>query len=298
MLQHFLTSYEMKLEYSGNDVSEKIEILLEEFFSKQERSRTIEQYLVFDRLRECNVSMFAGYVKAGKFGMSGEVSDINTGEKVTDLNTNNAAIYPHYYQCSGFDSHGKNAIFILQRIGGDGIKTAFDLALNDYLERFHSEYKIKFTPLAQTQQVKEFLNRGRASKITMEITQQSKEFFDQMDDVDENEKKKPVKVILSIPRPEGWFVSRALKSRGVVRIYNQDWTNVKIHSTMRGRQATFEVGNPYKTGIDLILDDVTQLDKDSGLPTYEYLTESANALREELLAKQSPKIPKKVPRQD
>ena len=287
MVNHILTSYEISLKSKDDffdDENIRLDTILSEYFDKKEKtSSLVQKYLHFEPLSKKEKTIYEGYVKAGEYGITGELRNTETGDLIAKQGLKDAMTYLYYYRIYCYDR--MHAILILQKIGANGIKTAFSQDFEEFMLRTHSNYSLDIIAKLQTSTVEEFFKKAKISSVAMDVYKFPAELENQLD---KNQRPKRFKATISIPL---WTWDRKLveffqKNKGTTKLYGTECNNIRFKCKLNGRTFTFKAANILETGIDLEVEQ-KYLNKTTGLPNEKDIASLAEELTTDLLRQEN-----------
>ena len=289
MQSHYLTTYKLKLKCNNPEIEKSkqssLAEILEAYFERQEKTaNVVDKYLVLEKL-EKDINLFQGQIKAGSHGITGELTNIESGEKKAEQTLKDALLHPYFFRIHCYDQ--ADGIMVMQKIGIVGIKTAFENDLKEFIASKFHDYSINMLIEIQNSVAKEFFSKSKAQSIKIDIQNCPDELGDELEDNEMERYKKTFSATLVL-KPDQfvdkWLTNykKSLDKPGTMTIYGQKVNGVKVECKLNGRTRTFNMENILSTGIDLEIGQ-RYIDPLTGHPFYIKIKNEAENLSQSML---------------
>ncbi|MGL4912839.1 MAG: hypothetical protein ACRC3Y_10475 [Romboutsia sp.] len=250
-------------EYNNNENLEKI-------FKIEEHNEHRED--------EFNLNVFK--IKSGRYGVSSEIVNTDTGEVAYTRDETQADVMPFYLSIAIPINESDTGLIIFQNSGVYGIKTIFKQSFQQVCNENNNEYSLIIRNVLPAEYIERFLNGGILKKVRFirnNIPRDRGERIGLNLGVDINNAAyeeyvihKPVGFIRNTGRRIQEFMNRQRAINDIVHVDHFEYDNIKLEFTLGGRNKTLNLSNLEDV---VVTEDVTdELMLEGGHPEINSIT--------------------------
>ena len=285
-MRHFLTSYSIDLKAKNPESRTNITLseIIKTYLQREEKTaQLLDKFLRFGKYESPDEFSFCGLIKAGEFGFTAELTNIKTGSLKAKQTVEDANLRPFFFYVKIMSE--TTAILILQKIGNQGIKGAFEEGLKKFCETKYPDYNLQFSVLQQQKLVDTFFKNGSAKFVTITMAQCPYEITDDLDEEDRRKLTQDFHAELRIrltPIVRKWYDKLKINiinknTNGLVKLYGNTVKTIKANIEYNGRTKVFCLNNLADVSIDMELNpDI--IDVNNGHPKYDEIKREAAEL--------------------
>lgn len=258
--------------------------LLEQFCNRFEdeynNNETLEKVFKIEEYRDINCDTFNTRIfkiKSGKYGVSSEIVDTDTGEVAYVRNESEADVMPFYFSMAVPTNDSDTGLIIFENVGIYGIKSIFKESFKEICFYNDDEYSLIIRNVLPAEYIERFLSRGILKRIRFirnNIPHNTAERMGLNLGVNINNRPyeeyiihRPGNIINSAARQIREFMNRQIAINDIIHLENFEYNNIKLDFSLGGRSKTLNLSNIENV---VVTEDITNnLILEGGHPTMD-----------------------------
>ena len=248
------------------------------FEDEYNNNETLEKVFKIEEYRDTNCDTFNTRIfkiKSGKYGISSEIVDTDTGEVAYVRDESEADVMPFYFSMAVPTNDSDTGLIIFENVGIYGIKSIFKDSFKEIC--FDNEYSFTIRNVLPAEYIERFLDRGILKRIRFirnNIPLNTAERIGLNLGVNINNRPyeeyiihRPGNFINNASRQIRQFMNRQIAINDIIHLENFEYNNIKLDFSLGGRSKTLNLSNIENV---VVTEDITNdLVLEGGHPTME-----------------------------